>query len=351
MPVERSNDSDRADDGGLDLALPADLPSFLDRFATERACRDHLFTLRWPGGWRCPGCGGTRHYRLETRPTIECANCGAQQSLYAGTLFEQTKTPLRTWFLAIHLFLSSKGGVSSLELKRQLGFGSDQTAWVWLTKLRRALSVRGAPLEGPVEVDETMLGGPEPGKRGRGAAGKTLVAGAVEVRTAKVVAPDPEQLCGAARQIAVAMAERLSETPQLRRCLARARLAGVANASAEALGVFIAKAVAPSAAVATDGWAAYRKASGKREHTRHVVGAGGRAHEHLPAIHLLFTLLKRLLTGTYHGGVGRHLAGYLDEFVFRFNRKSLSPFERTFAGITRAADTPPLTIEMIFQRT
>lgn len=337
--------------GDLPTDLPTDLNAFLDRFGTEDQCREHLFALKWPDGFRCP-CGGRRGYRLGTRLAYECSDCGSQQALLAGTLFEQTKSPLRYWFRAIYLFIGSKGGLSALELKRQMSFRSDQTAWVWLHKLRHALGVRGGPLEGPVEVDETLIGGPEPGKRGRGAAGKTLVAGAVETRFVPVDAPVTAGLRGVALAKAQALAARLSADPGVRRrCLRRARLAIVDDASAKALGDFIDAAVAHDAALSTDGWKGYLKGGRGRAHTRIVVSAvGGQAHEHLPAVHLLFTLLKRVLGGTYHGGIGRHLAAYLDEFVYRFNRKSLPPARNALAVITRAMATAPVSIKMIFQR-
>ncbi len=331
--------------------LATDLNAFLDRFGGDDQCRDYLFTLRWPDGFRCP-CGGRRCYRLETRLAYDCAACGTRQALLAGTIFEQTKSPLRYWFRAIYFFLASKGGLSALELKRHMGFKSDQTAWTWLHKLRLAMSVRGARLAGPVEVDETLLGGPEPGKRGRGAGGKTLVAGAVEVRHVPVAAPDREALRGAALAKAQALAARLAADPTVRRrCLARARLGIVDDASAEALGSFIDAAVASDAAISTDGWKAYLKGSRGRTHKRIVVSrADGAAHEHLPAVHLLFTLLKRTLGGTYHGGVGRHLPAYLDEFIYRFNRKSLSPARNALGVIARAMATGPITIQTILAR-
>ena len=335
--------------------FPASLPDFQARFGTDDACRDYLFARRWPDGFCCSECGVRRCYRLATRIVYECRGCGFQHYLLAGTIFEQTKKPLRFWFLAAHLFLASKGGVSALELKRQLGFKSDQTAWTWLHKLRAAMSVRGGPLEGTVEVDETVIGGPEPGKRGRGAGGKTLVAGAVEVRSMPVDAPDPARLSGEARTRAIAMADRLaanrlSGACEERRCLGRTRLAIIGAASSAELGRFLEGAVAADAAIKTDGWAAYRRPGATRDHTRIIVSKAGPAHEHLPAIHLVFNLAKRLLIGTYHGGVGRHLPRYLDEFVFRFNRKSVTPIGRVMAVIDRALQTSPLTIRMIFQR-
>ena len=136
-----------------------------------------------------------------------------------------------------------------------------------------------------------------------------------------------------------------------RRCLARARLGIVDAASAEALGAFIDAAVASDAAISTDGWKAYLKGARGRAHTRIIVSAAdGAAHDHLPAVHLLFTLLKRVLGSTYHGGVGRHLPAYLDEFVYRFNPKSLCPARNALGVIARAMATEPLPIRMIFVR-
>src|SRR4051794_11834260 len=161
--------------------LPQDFLEFNARFGTDEQCRKYLIKARWPDGFRCDGCGHGHAYTLRTRLVYECVACRKQHSLLAGTIFEQTKTALARWFLAIYLVTSSKGGIAAAELQRQLGFGSYQTAWSWLHKLRKAM-VRPdrEPLAGRVEADETYVGGPRPGKRGRGAAGKTLVAGAVE---------------------------------------------------------------------------------------------------------------------------------------------------------------------------
>src|SRR5919202_643647 len=163
--------------------LPKDMPSFLARFGTDEQCREYLFKARWPDGFRCAACGHDDAYAPRTKIVHECVACRKQHSLLAGTLFEQTKTGLARRFLAVYLVTSGKGGIAAAELQRQLGFGSYQTAWSWLHKIRKAM-VRPdrAPLAGRVEADETYVGGPRPGKRGRGAAGKTLVAGAGEAR-------------------------------------------------------------------------------------------------------------------------------------------------------------------------
>ena len=119
--------------------LPRDLPSFLERFGTDAQCRAYLVQARWPEGFRCGGCGHDRAYSHHKRLIEECRACGRQHSILAGTLFEQTKTGLARWFLAIYLVTSSKGGISAMELQRQMGFGSYGTAWTWLHKIRRAM--------------------------------------------------------------------------------------------------------------------------------------------------------------------------------------------------------------------
>src|SRR3954453_15750939 len=159
--------------------LPEDMTSYLARFGTDEQCREYLFTARWPNGFRCAACGHADAHPIRTKILYECAACRKQPSLLAGTIFEQTKTGLAKWFLAIYLVTSSKGGIAAAELQRQLGLGSYQTAWTCLQNLRKALvSPDREPLAGRVEADETYVGGPRPGKRGRGAACKTLVAGA-----------------------------------------------------------------------------------------------------------------------------------------------------------------------------
>src|SRR5438045_7350493 len=210
--------------------LPQDFLEFNARFGTDEQCRKHLVKARWPDGFRCDGCGHGHAYTLRTRLVYECVACRKQHSLLAGTIFEQTKTGLAKWFLAIYLVTSSKGGIAATELQRQLGFGSYGTAWSWLHKIREAM-VRPdrQPLAERVEADETYVGGPRPGKRGRGAAGKTLVAGAVEAGRGKA-----------------------------RGCrLGRLRLAALPDASAESLDAFLAANVAKPATVATDGWRGY----------------------------------------------------------------------------------------------
>ena len=308
--------------------LPGDLPTFLARFGTDAQCRAYLTRGRWPEGFCCAGCGHGRAYSHRVRLIEECAACGKQHSLLAGTIFAQTKTGLARWLLAIWLVTSSKGGISAMELQRQMGFSSYQTAWSWLHKIRKAM-VRPdrRPLTERVEADETLVGGAKPGKRGRGAAGKTVVAGAVEAGRGK----------GRGRR------------------LGRLRLQAVADASGASLEAFLAGNVAPPAAVTTDGWQGYAGLgeAGYDHEPINLATGWGDAVLRLPAIHLVFGLAKRWLLGTHHGAVRRkHLQAYLDEYVFRFNRRTAKSISHRFARLVEQAIlTPPATYRAIVGQT
>lgn len=269
---------------------PSNLAQLRAWFPTDAACLDYLDWLRWPEGFRCPHCGHDVAGR-EATGRYRCRQCRMQVAVTAGTIFHKTRTPLTVWFEAVWLMTADKGGVSAAHLQRVLPISSYQTAWAMLARYRQVMSPAGsAPLQGTVEVDETFLGGPRSGKTGRGALGKTLVAGAIEIL------PDG---------------------------WGRARLSVIPDASAPSLRAFITANIALGATVITDGWASYPSALEGYEHDRRNVAASGQpAHESLPAVHRLFALVKRTIDGTYQGAAGTdHLTEYLDEFVFRFNRR------------------------------
>jgi transposase-like protein len=275
-----------------EVEYPRTLGEFDRWFATEESCRQYLVRVRWPAGFRCPRCAADNAW-LTKRGLMHCKGCEHQASITAGTIFHGTRTPLRVWFQARWWVTAQKNGASALGLQRILGLGSYETAWTWLHKLRRAMVRPGRDrLSGEVEVDETFVGGVEEGGGRRHVGKKTLVAIAVEIR-------------GTA--------------------LGRVRLQRVWDSSAESLLPFVRAAVAPGSRVITDGWPAYRglTAAGY-SHEPHVGrGSGEPADALLPRVHRVVSLLKRWLLGTHQGRPERaHLPYYLDEFTFRFNRRT-----------------------------
>lgn len=284
---------------------PRTLLEFEERFATEEACLEYLFKMRWPEGFQCTQC---RHEKAwsTTRGLFHCAYCGFQTSVTAGTIFQDTKKPLRLWFRAIWHLTSQKYGANALGLQRVLGLGSYRTAWMWMHKLRRAMVRPGRDrLSGTVDVDETHIGGEKPGKRGRGAAGKVLIVVMVEVKDNKI---------------------------------GRIRLSRVPDASAPSLEGAVKEGVAPGTTVCTDGWPGYKGLS-KIGYEHEVIRDGADIGRNmLPRVNRVVALLKRWLLGTYQGRVQpSHLDYYLDEFTFRFNRRTSRSRGKLFYRLVQQA--------------
>lgn len=298
--------------------FPRSLPEFQRRFADETACVEYLAAARWPEGFECPACGGARAWRLSTKPfTWECAGCGKQTSVTAGTVMHGSKLELTVWFWAAYLMATHSNGISAVQLQLQLGLGSYKTAWLLCAKLRRAMvDPDRNPLAGLVEVDETTIPfrtkqDPVAGGGGRSQTGKMPVIAAVEI-----VGDGPGRL----------------------------RLAPIADYSAESIRGFAATNVAAGAKLKTDGWAGYPGTPGI-DHDPHVVGTMA-AHLVLPWTHRVFANLKRWALGVYHGLRRNHLQSYLDEFVFRFNRRRTRHAAfRSLLGI--GVRTKPLTYKML----
>ncbi len=241
-------------------------------FPTDGACLDYLDWLRWRDGFCCPLCGATKAWRLADG-RWSCGGCARRVSATAGTIFHGTRTPLTVWFAAAWQMISQKHGISALGLKRTLGIGSEQTAWAMLHRYRTAMVRPGRDrLRGTVETDETFLGGPEPGVRGRGALGKTMVEVAVERAGHR---------------------------------LGRCRLQVIEDVAAATLRAFMLAHVEPGSVVVTDGLASYRPACGEDyTHRPLPIGPSGQqAHELLPGVHRVASLAKRWLLGTHQGGV------------------------------------------------
>ena len=267
---------------------------FEERFATEEACRAYVAQLRWPDGFVCPRCQAGSA-RTATRNRLICRSCRYQASVTAGTIFEGTRKPVAVWFRAMWYVTAQKNGASALGLQRVLGLGQYQTAWTWLHKLRRAMVRPGRErLSGTVEADEVYVGGKAKGLRGRSLEKKTLVAIAVE-----------EDGAG----------------------MGRVRLKRVADASAASVEAFLLEAVEPGSVIRTDGWRSYARLRelGYRHDKAVTGGDPGRMDRDFPRVHRVAALLKRWLLGTHQGAVEKqHLDFYLDEFTFRFNRRTSS---------------------------
>lgn len=273
--------------------FPRSLVEFQRRFADEDACAAYLVAVRWPEGFVCPACRHAKGWRCETKTwTFQCARCQRQTSVTAGTVMHGSKLPLTLWFWAAYLMATHSNGISALQLWRQLGIGSYKSAWLMCAKLRRAMvDPQRSLLSGLIEVDETAIAqrtrdDPPAGGQGRSRQGKMLVAGAVEV---------------------------IGKGP------GRVRLAAIEDCSTASLHAFLAASIQPGAIAKTDGWPGYNNPPGIG-HQPHVVGAMA-AHVVLPWIHRLFANLKTWALGVYHGLRRKHLQAYLDEFVFRFNRR------------------------------
>jgi transposase-like protein len=302
-------------------AFPRSIMEFQERFATEEACRAYLFASRWPEGLVCPTCGaraaGERHRH---RLVWQCKRCAHQTSPTAGTVLHGTHTPLRTWFWAAYLVATHHPGISAKQLQRQLGLSRYETAWLILHKLRRALvAPEREPLHGEVEVDECWIGGVEPGRIARAPGRKTLVAVAVEVRGAGS---------------------------------GRLRLAAVPDASGPTLQRFVYDAVAPGAIVHTDGWRSYNKIAAHGYEHRPRSQRAPRPDGGDPILrraHCAISNLKIWLGGTHRGVSREHLLVYLDEYVFRHNRRTtpMAAFQ-TLLGL--GALHPPSTYAQITRR-
>ena len=278
------------------MELPDDFPEteldFEHAFADEDACRRYFMRLRWPGGFVCPHCATSRGWPVAGRDLVQCSSCDKQTSLTAGTVLHGTRKPLKLWFRAMFLMVSQKVGVSAKNFQRLMGLRSYGTAWTWLHKLRRAMVRRDRPkLRGLVEVDEAFVGG-------------------AQKRFAR----------GSLNPIVVAAVEREEHG------LGRVRMKVVDDQSQATLVEFVEDNVEPGSTARTDAWAGYSplKTRGYK-HQSKVRHHPKNASKNLPAVHRVFSLVKRWLLGVHQGAVRpHHLQAYLDEYSFRFNRRRSS---------------------------
>jgi len=306
-----------------DEKYPVDFQEFLAQFPDEQSCWKYLIDIRWPEGYVCSGCN-SEDYWFTAKHKIHCSSCEKEFSITSGTIFQDSKKPLLLWFHIMWWVVAQKTGASAYNLMDFMGFGSYQTAWLWLHKLRRAMVRQGREkLSGVVEVDETYIGGKEigTGKQGRGAEEKFLVVVATECIGKKI---------------------------------GRVRFKIIPDASGESLIPFIEENVEHQSTIITDGWSGYASLS-KREDYHYVEkvisGSGKKAHELLPHVHMINSLVKRWINGTHQGKMSpKYLEYYLDEFAFRFNRKLSTHRGKLFYRLMQqAVTTLPITYDEMIE--
>jgi transposase-like protein len=276
--------------GGIDY--PRTFQEFWSWFPDDDTCLAYLELLRWPEGFVCPVCDGQGGWRIKQRQMWMCSQCGRKTSVTAGTIFHRSHLPISTWFAAVWFVTSSKNGTSAKSLEQQLGFGSYETAWAWLHKLRRAM-VRPDrdKLSGVVELDETFIGGVSVGKPG--------------ASTDKIPVQIAVEIIG-------------------KRKLGRVRFAVATKPGSTELVEFARQVIEPGSEIHTDGARTLRRLADLGYTHEYINGYDAEDRDQvLPGAHLVASLLKRWLIGTLHYAASdKHIAYYLDEYAFRFNRRS-----------------------------
>ena len=291
--------------------IPKNLLEFEQMFSSEELCIEYLLKLK---PYVCAKCNHTGYWRRKKGYACICIKCGYEKSLLANTIFEGKSKPLMLYFRAIWYVVSQKNGSNAMNIQRILGLGSYNTAWTWLQKLRQAM-IRSdiSKLKGKVEVDETLIGSPGLGerKRGRGTK-KLLIVVAVEINNG----------------------------------LGRIRMRYIENARADNLHTFIQNNIEIGSNLITDDWRGYCGIENKG-YLREIHQS--KNDDELEHIHLVASLLKRWLIGTLQGSYSiKYLDSYLDEFVFRFNRRNSKDRGLLFYRLLETAvNKPPTTTDEI----
>ena len=294
------------------------LTQFLAQYGKEEQCENSLFKLRWPMGFQCPNCGHTKHCKLNSRAVFQCNKCRHQASLTAGTIFESTKLPLTTWFLAIYLITQEKNGISILELSRHLGISYNAT-WRMKHKLMQAMKERDdqQPLDGYIQLDDAYWGGVRRGSKGRQAKGKKPFVAAVALN---------EQ----ARPV-------------------KMRFTVVDGFRSKELTAWAKAHLAPKTLVLSDGLACFRSVEAADVFHHAIVTGGGPdcvEHPYFKWVNTMISNVKNSMHGTYHAIALKHLPRSLAEFSYKFNRRFdlASMIERL---IYASAHTPAMPYRLL----
>ena len=294
---------------------PRTYREFVGMFPDNQSCAVYLESLRWPDGFVCPACGDNATPWRQTRDRLACSHCRHQASVTASTIFDKTRTPLTTWFEAAWHVTTAKNGLSAKTLERTLGT-SYRVAWTMLQRFRVAMvRAERERLSGEVEVDEMYVGGVEHGgKRGRGTS-KCIVVIAVEVKSPKG--------------------------------FGRIRMRHVPDVSGGSLVPFVCDVATPGTVVLTDGWGGYNDLRKHNYERRKIMqsSSGDPAHVSMPGVHRMASLFKRWILGTHQGATtAEHLQAYLEEFTFRFNRRTSGNRGLVFRRLLeQAVVTKPVT--------
>ena len=326
--------------------FPTSLPEFQRVFPDDQACAKYLEAVRWPKGFTCPKCSvAGEPYRFQTRSSVvlRCRSCKVSTSLTASTVMQSTHTPLSTWFWGAYLVTTQTPGQSALQFQRQLGLSRYETAFQILHKLRSGMvrperdSIGG---EHPVEIDECLIGGRSRGT-GSGVHDMATVVGAVEVR----------QRIDAEDRIAKHRQDHKTGVPLKKLVYAgRLRLRVIPSRDAKNLLVFALENVAKGSMIRIDAWRGYTElpSLGFKHDPLVLAGDPEKAEAHLPMIHLVFSNLKTWILGTHHGAIAQqHLQAYLNEYVFRFNRR-FYPMTAFNSVLGLAVHAVPPTYEQLY---
>ena len=270
--------------------MPYTFQHFEADYPTNNACLDKIMELRYGNNPVCQECKRpTKLHRIRKRRAYACQFCGAHVYPCVGTPFEKSTTPLRKWFYAMYLFTTTRHGVPAKELERQLGV-TYKCAWRIAHEIRKLMGELGvSALFGEVEVDETYIGGKRPGRRGRGASGKTVVVGI-------------KQRQGPVKSQVVEDAKRKTIEP------------------------VVIRNIRQGSVVHTDEWWAYRRLflrGFKHYQVNHGVGQWVKGRSHTNSIEGYWSQLKRSIRGTHIHVSGKHLPKYLGEFDFRHNTRGM----------------------------